>query len=345
MPAPLASPPVDDVTRRQFLGVLAAAGLLTSCGRAVVSEDGPATDPRTVAHAGGETTFDAVPERVVILDNAMLGDVLAFGALPVGTAAGIGEPTVIGTWRREAGVSDIPLVAPDFTPDLEAVAGVRPDAILAMAWQVEEPYWEGLRTLAPTVAVETDVDPGALDVRFDETAMRTYAEIFRRPEVVDDLVVEYERRIAALRTEFADVVEGRTVSFATMYDDGSMRADVGTGWAGAILADLGFAFPGVQEANLDPGFPVRVEFSAEEAVRFLGDSDVILWRVQDAGDEPAPGLPPAAVATNPLLARLPAVQAGQVFSVSEQAWFLRSVQGRFVVLDQLESAVLPGLRG
>lgn len=337
---------VDDATRREFLAMLGAAGLLVACGDGgggTAGVDGGSSI--TVRHAGGATVFSTVPRRVVILDDAMLGDVLGFDVVPVGTAAGATDPTVIEVWRGEAGVDHIELVAPDFTPNLEAVAAVRPDAIFAMAFQVEEAFWDDLQRIAPTIAVETDVNPDALDTRFDELAMRTYAEVFRRPDVVDDLVAEYQSRVQAIRADFADVIEGRTISFAGSFDGTTVRADVATGWAGAVLADLGFRFPEAQTDNLDPDFPVRVEFSPEETERFLGSSDIVLWRDFNRDDLAVEdGFPAEAVDANPLLAQLPAARAGRVFTVSNRVWFLRSLRGRFVLLDQLEGDLLPRVR-
>lgn len=238
---------VDDATRRQFLAMLGGAGLLVACGDGGgEAAGGGGGGSITVRHAGGETVFDEVPRRVVILDDAMLGDVLAFGVVPVGTAAGSSDPTVIDIWREDAGVDEIALVAPDFAPNLEAPARVRPDAIFAMGFQVDEAYWGDLQAIAPTIAVETDVNSAALDTRFDEVAMRTYAEVFQSPAVVDDVITEYEDRVRLIRAEFADVIDGRTISIADSSDGATIRCDVAALWAGAILADLGFAFLDVQ---------------------------------------------------------------------------------------------------
>ncbi|MBA2388678.1 MAG: hypothetical protein H0V67_00330 [Geodermatophilaceae bacterium] len=56
------------------------------------------------------------------------------------------------------------------------------------------------------------------------------------------------------------------------------------------------------------------------------------------------GFPADATTANPLLATLPAAQAGRVFTVGNRIWFLRSVRGRLVLLDQLENDLLPRLR-
>lgn len=334
--------PVADGTRREFLASAALTSLLLGgCG----DDGGDASrggERITVRHVGGTTTFDALPERVVILDDAMLGDVLAFDVVPVGTAAAAKDPTVIEQWREEAGVAHIRNVAPDFTPNLEAIAAVRPDVILAMAFQVKEDYWTKLQAIAPTVAVETDVNPDALRPRFDEVALRTYAQVFRRPEIADRVLATYRDRVDELAERFADVIEGRTISLATN-QDGQLRYDIDRGWGGAVLADIGFTFPRVQRAHLDKEFPVRGFVSAEQTMRYLS-SDVVLW--SDPADRSLRvrrGFPRAEVRENPLLERVPAARAGRVFTVSNRVWFLRTVRGRLLLLDQLEQEILPAL--
>jgi len=337
--------PVDDGTRREFL---AAGAALTVLGFAGCGGDGEESStsagarPVTVRHAGGSAVFRDVPKRVVILDDAMLGDVLAFGVVPVGTAAGEGDPTVIKQFQDEAGVEEIPLVAPDFAPDLEEIAAVRPDAIFAMAFQVEEPYWKRLRRIAPTIAVETDANPGG--GRFDEQAMRVYAEVFRQPDVVDRVMAEYRHRLERMRAEFSDVIDGKTISFAQSDGDGMLRLDLPGGWGGAILADLGFRFPRLQIDAAQPEDLFRAVVSNERTLRFL-TTDVVLWRDGDnEGLAVRRGFPADDVRANPLLARVPAARTDKVITVGTRVWFLRSVRGRMIVLDQLERQVLPALR-
>jgi len=336
--------PVDDGTRRELLAAGAALTLLGFAGCGEDDEPSRSAGARavTVRHAGGSTVFRDVPDRVVILDDAMLGDVLAFGVVPVGTAAGEGDPTVIRQFQDEAGVDEIPLVAPEFAPDLEAIAAVRPDAIFAMAFQVEEPYWEQLGRIAPTIAVETDANPSA--GRFDEQAMRVYAEVFRRPEVVDRILAEYRRRVQRIREEFAGVIDGRTISFATSEGEGMLRLDLPGGWGGAILTEVGFTIPQVQVDAAQPEDPYRAVVSNERTQRFLS-TDVVLWRDGERDDLAVErGFPREDVDENPLLARVPAARTGDVLTVGNRVWFLRPVRGRMIVLDQLERQILPALR-
>lgn len=54
---------VDDVTRRQFITMLTAAGLLAACGRNTAPQDPAAGNTRRISHALGETDVPASPQR------------------------------------------------------------------------------------------------------------------------------------------------------------------------------------------------------------------------------------------------------------------------------------------
>src|SRR5918998_286857 len=79
-------------TRREFLAVLAAAGLVSACATADRSA-APAT--RTVHHPLGTTEVPLAPTRVVALDRrAALPHLLALGVTPIGALT---YESIIGT--------------------------------------------------------------------------------------------------------------------------------------------------------------------------------------------------------------------------------------------------------
>src|SRR5688500_2517166 len=87
-------PVVTDATRREFLALVGAAGLLSACST------GPANGPaapatRTVQHPLGTTEVPMAPTSVVALDRrAALPHLLALGVTPVGALT---YESIIGT--------------------------------------------------------------------------------------------------------------------------------------------------------------------------------------------------------------------------------------------------------
>src|SRR5688500_707068 len=85
---------VLDATRREFLAMLAAAGLLPACSTDAASEPA-APSTRTVEHPLGTTEVPLAPTRVVALDRrAALPHLLALGVTPIGALT---YESIIGT--------------------------------------------------------------------------------------------------------------------------------------------------------------------------------------------------------------------------------------------------------
>src|ERR671916_1250845 len=83
---------VLDATRREFLAILAATGLLSACA----TTDRPAAPAtRTVQHPLGTTEVPLAPTRVIALDRrAALPHLLALGVTPIGALT---YESIIGT--------------------------------------------------------------------------------------------------------------------------------------------------------------------------------------------------------------------------------------------------------
>lgn len=303
-----------------------------------------AAEPVEIVHAGGTTVLENTPSRVVVLDDAMLGDLSALGVTPVGIPADTDGNSMLSVWGADLGVDEIDVVAPAYEPNLEAIALVEPDLILAMAWQVSEPYWNDLSSLAPTIALETDVDPLAPRDVFTEN-LRVYGQIFRQEALAEAFISDYDEQLAAVQSEFAAVIEGATVSLSGSLDPSMFRVIGPRHFAGSLLTEIGFTIPqnqvDVVEANV--GYPVETDVSVEETADYL-NTDLIIWRDYNRSDGAVTaGFPAEALEANPFLAALPAAEAGHVFTVSNVRWYLRSVNGRLLVLDQLRTDILPQL--
>lgn len=81
-------PPVDDATRREFLTIIGAAGLIAACGddaRDGERAGSAAAEARTVAGVAGLVQIPIDLQRVVNVNNSEVDDDLgALGIVPVG---------------------------------------------------------------------------------------------------------------------------------------------------------------------------------------------------------------------------------------------------------------------
>lgn len=137
-----------------FIRPLALAILLAFSAAPAFAQDFPIT----IAHAWGETTIEAEPQRVVTWGWSNEDVVIALGTIPVGMpfqSYGGGEN---GTheWVEEAlakaGAETPTILAAGSEPPIEQIAALNPDIIIAAYSGVTEDQYQLLSGIAPTVA-------------------------------------------------------------------------------------------------------------------------------------------------------------------------------------------------
>lgn len=202
----------------------------------------PATVTVTGMDANGEPVEVEVPykpERVVVLDLANL-DIL--DNLGLGDRV-VGAPTITLPYLQSYN-DNLPIVGSVKTPDLEAVMACEPDLIL-MGGRMAE-YYEQLGEIAPTLRLTTVSDNGLVEaIRANATTVGT---IFGETEQVDELLAQYDARIAAL-SEFA---AGKTCVLG-MSTSGSFNLLGNDGRCSLIVNEIGFDNIGADAATTGSG--------------------------------------------------------------------------------------------
>ncbi|MCC9076510.1 iron-siderophore ABC transporter substrate-binding protein [Litorilinea aerophila] len=188
-------------TRRHPLLTLGLILLLLLAGCAAPaapdSAPSPAPTPLTVDHALGETEIPTTPQRIVALEWTYVEDLLALGIQPVGVAdiAGYEE------WVQ------IPVeLAPDVTdvgtrqaPNLETIAGLNPDLIVAPAFRIADIY-EQLSEIAPTLAFDAyPTDPEQTQYEEMRQTFLTLADVVNRRAAGEAVLAEMEDTFTAAR--------------------------------------------------------------------------------------------------------------------------------------------------
>lgn len=177
---------------------LAAVPLLFvgACSQAADSgtdtEDSAAPSTVTFTDRFGETTLDAIPERVVTLSVSDNDAALAAGVVPVAMTASVVKPVMPWTENAitELGGTVPPLL--EFTDvPVEEVASYEPDLILATGIELEEPVYRQLSAVAPTLA---RADENKADSWTQQT--QRVAELFGVRDDVDRQIAEVETALA-----------------------------------------------------------------------------------------------------------------------------------------------------
>ncbi len=302
--------------------------LLTACagegegGTGVTAEPSVAAGAdttTTVEHAMGTTEVPADVERVVVLDTGELDAVVSLGVVPVGAVTTDVSTSVVEYLGPE--LADVEPVGTIGTPNLEAIAALRPDLILSNTVRHEDLYDE-LSAIGPTVFADDVGDT------WKQTLLLA-GEAMGEQQQAETLIADYETRAA----EVGDAVTGGDPASLEVsvvrFLPGQIRLYTPTSFIGTVLADAGFSRPPSQQEG-----DTFVEASAEQLAD--ADGDVVFTSVYgDPADTDR-----ATVTAGPVWQNLEAVQRGDVVEVSDDTWMLGiGVTAANLVLDDIESTL------
>src|SRR5690348_7001259 len=151
---------LEQWSRRGFLRAGAAAGLLMVAAPPACSSDKPAPAGSgaggsvTIKHVFGETTVPSPPKRVVSAGFTGQDDLLALGVVPVAVTNWFGDqPFGVWPWARPKLGDAKPVVLNlDNGIQVQQIAGLKPDLIVATDAGVDQDTYQKLSSIAPTLA-------------------------------------------------------------------------------------------------------------------------------------------------------------------------------------------------
>jgi iron complex transport system substrate-binding protein len=268
--------------------------------------------PHVVEHAMGETEVPAAPARIVVLDSSFLDASIALGIPPIGATEGSasdGLPAYLGDV-----VDGVELVGLTNEPNLEQIAALQPDLILAAKVRHEALY-EQLSAIAPTVFSESSGTNWYEQVRLT-------GEALNRADQAAELIAEFETRAAAVGEAIG--ATGKTATIVRFLPDQTRLYGPPT-FSGSVLTAVGFD---LGAKDYDPSYGMAL-ISAEQID--LVDSDVI-FATTYGGEGSTRGQ------FESLWNNLPAVAAGQQFDIEDSTWMTGiGVIGANAILDDLET--------
>jgi iron complex transport system substrate-binding protein len=247
---------------------LTAAMALSGCGTnddATGSSDKKTgTDStHTVKTAMGDVEVPDAPKRVVVLDTAELDSAITLGVKPVGATHAGTESGFLPYLPKEQleGIKD---VGEMMTPNLEAIAALKPDLILTSKIRHGDKYAE-LKKIAPTVMTETTGHPWKENFQIHADALGKKAE-------AQKAVAAYEAQTGKVTEalggkEKAAATEVNVVRFVEGAD---IRIYGKQNYISTILADVGLGRPAITDKATD-GFSYDV---SPEKID-LADADVV----------------------------------------------------------------------
>lgn len=297
--------------------IIAIAALASGCASTPTAQEKESSADGasyTVEHAMGETEFEAVPERIVVLDSPQLDALVALGISPVGApeiAAGRGFPAYLADDLD--GTESTGYIA---EPDIDAIANLAPDLIIGSLVRHEALYDE-LSAIAPTVFSEgTGTD-------WTEQAELTAAAV-NQSDVMDGLIEGVEERAAEVGEEVG--ADDTTASIVRFRPD-NFRLYGPDSFSGSLLTSMGFDLG----TGRDWGEYSIVELSPELYEEIDGD---VVFYTNPGGDPTAT----TQAQITELWGELPAVSNDMAFAVDDDTWMVGiGVIGANLVIDQVEN--------
>lgn len=299
----------NDATRREFLAMLGAAGLLAACGGDDAADPGDGAegdDTRTVSDVFGEVTLPADPQRVICMEQQTLGNLLALGFPAeriVGFALGGYDASAFPELDGLVDVEELENVGDYAEPNAEAIVAADPDLILLVAENTnEEFYGPILETLRQGGHPVFGAFNGYITV---DDGMRLLADV----GVAAGREDEAAAKASEFRASITDLAE-RLEAAGPVPTTGFLRV-----YPGGILYNT--LMPLLDELGVPGDRPTPDEFYRELSAEQLGQFDHDVLFVSDGED---PDATMALLESNPLWANLPAVQSGRVVLVPDVLW-------------------------
>lgn len=260
--------------------------------------------PVTIAHAFGETTIPAKPQRIVTWGWASQDAVLALGEVPVGIphfGYGGDENGALG-WDKDA-VAALGGTFPTILPagndvPVEAIAALQPDLIIATYSGMTEDEYKVLSGFAPVVAY-----PSMPWSTPWQEVIFTAGKAIGRASEAEALVVELEQFMVDETAKYPQV-QGTTFAGIAEYN-GAVAVYAGLDPRMSFLEDLGMVLaPSVTELAQGESFYYSLSYETFEQLT----SDILISYFETAATD-------AAFFAKPLVALQPQVQAGAVAHV------------------------------
>ncbi|MCY1141191.1 ABC transporter substrate-binding protein [Actinoplanes sp. Pm04-4] len=222
--------------------LLVGLGLLSGCG----GGDGePAAEQQqavTLTHKLGTAEIKSTPQRIVALSDADLDALLMLGVQPVGIAESSGEGGITAWAKPLVTGQPTVLTAGDTGFDVEKIAALAPDLILAGGDYYIDDEYAKLSRLAPTTAYETT---GAFEDPW-QTTLKQVAKAVGQTAKADQIIAEVEGEIAKAKAGHPELA-GKEFTLSQMWEAGSigvLRSDKDAGVK--MLNDFGMKLaPGV----------------------------------------------------------------------------------------------------
>ncbi|WP_333767854.1 iron-siderophore ABC transporter substrate-binding protein [Streptomyces sp. IBSBF 2435] len=246
-----------------------------AAGPSATGKASPDAFPVTIAHKYGSTTLKAEPKRIVTVGLTDQDAVLALGTVPVGTTEWLGGyKGAVGPWAQDKlNGAAAPTVLKDTGtgPQMEKIAALRPDLILAVYSGLTKEQYQTLSKFAPVVAQPKEFNDYGVPW---QQQTETIGKALGRPAEAASLVDGVEARFAAAKKAHPEFA-GATAVMATPYEGTFVYGSQDV--RSRLLSGLGLTLPKDLDKVIGDSFGANI---SKERTDLL-DQGVAVWILPD----------------------------------------------------------------
>lgn len=288
---------------RRALSVTLALALLLVLGVPFAAAQDDSTARTFVDAVGREVTLEAPPQRVVGMSASINEMLFAVGVEPAGVTAAMQYPPA---------AAELPVFGSGYQPNLEALAALEPDLIIANA-QLNMQILPQLEEIAPVIVVLTNSVQDVID------NVRLIGQVTWHDTSAEYLARTFEQFLVMADAVGASVDDAPSVLILVGTLDQPNYGKSAT-YLGDMLARLGAQNVADSEADAGP-FPGYAQLNIEAILE--ADPDVIFTVTRGA---PAPL--PEMMAEDEIWSALTAVSEGRVYDL-DPSLYVESPGPRF----------------
>lgn len=258
---------------------------------------------KTIKHAMGSTKLDKVPQRVVVLFQGATDTAVMLGVKPVGAVESWTQKPYYNFLRSK--LIGVKTVGQETQPNLEAVAALKPDLIIASKARHEKIYGQ-LTGIADTVMTENVFDW--------KNNLALIAPAVNKKSEADQFMADWNETVADFKKQMGSRLS--TEVSLMRFQPSDARVWYEGGFPGLILKELGLKRPKSQQGNADK---VVLTLTSMEQIPLM-DGDIIFDITSDyTGDGAAFGTKNTWT-KSPLWKNLRAVKSGNYQVVDDAVW-------------------------
>lgn len=258
----------------------------------------------TISHFKGETKFNGVPKRVVVLGNASLDVLDKLGIKPVGAPHSL-LPHYLADYKNTTQNTGTTA-----EPDFEAIFMLKPDVIIAENRMLS--IYDDIRQIAPTIMFYIESGNYWQDAQKN---WRMLGKLFNKQAEVEELISQTQTKIS----QVAQQSSTKQLQALMIMNNGNNLAMFNKGSRFSLIFDE-FNFGQSSSKNVAPikgnhGSLISFEYIADAKpdVMFVMDREQAIGRSSGKAQ---------ALFDNPLVKGTPAAKNKRLIFIDSNAWYI-----------------------